>query len=61
MKGDEGESRGARLLQLCRGGGTQSVVSFCMYVTDGANRTSAQSRRGGYRKRGVKDGSKTLV
>ena len=61
MKRDEGESRGARLLQLCRAGGTQSVVSFCMYVTDGANRTSAQSRCGGYRKRGVKDGSKTLV
>ena len=61
MKRDEGESRGARLLQLCRGGGTQSVVSFCMYVTDGANRTSTQSRCGGYRKRGVKDGSKTLV
>lgn len=61
MKGHEGESRGARLLQLCRGGATQSVVSFCMYVTDRANRISGQSRCGGYRKRGVKDDSKTLV
>ena len=56
MKGGEGESRGARLPQLSSGGGTQRMVSFCTYVTDGANRIS-----GGYRKRGVKDDSKTLV
>lgn len=61
MKGGEGESRGARLPQLSSGGGTQRMVSFCMYVTDGANRISGQSRYGGYRKRGVKDDSKTLV
>lgn len=59
MKGDEGKAEGPGSCSCARGG-AHRVVSFCMYVTDGANRTSAQVGVVGTEERS-QDGSKTLV